>query len=143
MWLERLLTNLATMFIPAPDSMLVLYKKYQDRYCKWERTFPNVRCMQGLRKDLLETGSNAINNTLLILDDWMNETITDPFFMSLYTAGTVTVMSLFTVHRDSLASAFPPWEVPENDQFKSACIHTHEIAQNQIAGPHPGFSVGY
>ncbi len=84
-WLEKLLKYQDQLFEPRPKSVIVMYKQYQDTYSKWETEIPNVHCVQGLRKDLLEAG--GLDRVLLVLDDWMAETVSDPFFCSLYTAG--------------------------------------------------------
>ncbi len=101
-WLERLLKHQKQLFSPPPSKVLIMYKRYQPTYNRWERTYKNVQCIQGLRKDLLEENTMAAEaaagfnqnqedrhrlKTLLILDDFMNETVTDPYFCSLYTAG--------------------------------------------------------
>ncbi len=104
-WLEKLIRFRDEMFRPPPKRIIVFYKKYQERYNRWEQEIPDVKCIQGLRKDLLESDhaimennapvdlplleatSGARDGTLVIIDDFMTDLVNDPFFTSLYTAG--------------------------------------------------------
>ncbi len=95
MWLERLLHHKDVMFLPPPTHILVMYKKFQIRYAEWEQQLPYVKCVQGLKQDLIETTTGhfhdnmigADEKVLLVLDDWMLESVENTFFASLYTVG--------------------------------------------------------
>ncbi len=85
-WLERLIKFSDRMFDPQPNGVVVMYKRYQPTYTKWEQTYTNVRCVEGLQREPLESGEFG-QNILLVLDDLMSETVDDAYFCSVYTAG--------------------------------------------------------
>ncbi len=75
------------MFTPVPNNILVCYNKYQLVYSRWEQELGrDIRCMQGLCKDLLDS-EMELRGTLLIFDDFMTDIVSDPFYTTLYTAG--------------------------------------------------------
>jgi hypothetical protein len=84
--IEKLIKYRDVMFQPEIDDVIVFYMRYQQLYSRWEWNYPNVKCYQGVREDVIEN-LDTTRKTLLVLDDMMTETAKDPYILSLYTAG--------------------------------------------------------
>ena len=66
--------------------MILCYEKFQPIYSQWETLFPNLKCVKGVKHDVLDSLTGSANR-LLILDDLESEICTSDYISQLFTRG--------------------------------------------------------
>lgn len=78
---KKLIQNVDTLINPIPSNIVLSYAEYQPSYESLV-TQKNLKLIKGLDFDL-----NNLDNTLLIIDDQMNDAMKSPLVQSLFIKG--------------------------------------------------------
>ena len=81
-FVTKLIKHLDNLVVPRIDDVIVFYKKYQPAYDMMKESDSRVRCIEGL--DLTNIRAN---NTLVVIDDLMTDSLKDKKVQELFTSG--------------------------------------------------------
>lgn len=111
--LLNILRNADKMFTEAPDNIIYAYGIYQPAFEDIEKTIPNLRLHEGIPDEETLHGAVATSgqNTLVILDDLMDECSKSKYMSTLATRG---------VHHMRITLCF----ILQNIYYKSPIMRT-------------------
>ena len=73
---------------PTPDRILFMYKRWQPLYNEMQETIPDIEFVKGIPSDLdHDKFFDASQTNVVILDDMMSSTATDPKISDLFSEG--------------------------------------------------------
>lgn len=81
-FVTNIIKYLDKMITPRIDEVIVFYKEFQPGYQLMQSYDSRVKCVEGLQLDLIKQ-----NNTLIIIDDQMTDSLKDKTVQELFTTG--------------------------------------------------------
>ena len=81
-FVSKLIANLDEMIQPIVNDVIIFYKEYETAYEAMKVSDSRVRCINGINLDAI-----SAENTLIVIDDQMTDSIKDKTIQELFTSG--------------------------------------------------------
>lgn len=81
-YVSNIIKYLDDLVQPRIDEVIIFYKEYQSGYDLMKSYDDRVKCVEGLKLDLIKE-----KNTLIIIDDQMTDSLKDKTIQELFTSG--------------------------------------------------------